>query len=184
MEALELLSGTIHTFDGEPIRVRPIESSDWQALQRFHLRLSEDSIRRRMFDYLPGLSDAQAHHFCDVDRFDRVALVAIDPTQPTELIGVVRFDRLPLERKAEYAAVINDAWQGHGIGLGLTCLLIRAAKVRGIVTLVAFVEPGNMRMLGLLRNLGLPEQISHEDGYERIEVSILPVHGEETHPPG
>jgi RimJ/RimL family protein N-acetyltransferase len=184
METTELLSGTIHTAEGAPIRVRPIESSDWQALQRFHLLLSEESIRRRMFDHLPRLSDAQAHHFCDVDGYDRFALVAINPEHPTELIGVVRFDRIPATTQAEYAAVVSDRWQGHGIGIALTWLLIRAARARQVTTLVALVEPDNRQMLTLLRNLGLPVRTTHEDGYEQINISLSAIDPERSRPPG
>lgn len=172
MESAAPTTGTIHTFDGQGIRVRPIESDDWQALQRFHSRLSEQTIEQRMFDCMPSLSDDRAHYFCDVDGFERFALVALDPVNPSEIIGVVRFDREPPGHVAEYAAVITDLWQRQGVGLALTVLLIEAALERGIDTLRAYVRSDNLPMLHLLRNLGLPETITDQGGVECVDIEI------------
>jgi acetyltransferase len=172
MESAAPIVGTIHTFDGQAIRVRPIESCDWQALQRFHSTLSEQTIEQRMFDCMPSLSDERAHYFCDVDGFERFALVALDPADPSEIIGVVRFDREPLAHMAEYAAVITDRWQGQGVGLALTVLLIEAALDRGIDILRAYVRSNNLQMLHLLRNLGLPETVTDQGGVECVDIEI------------
>jgi RimJ/RimL family protein N-acetyltransferase len=88
------------------------------------------------------------------------------------LIAVARFDREPGTDRAEYAAVVTDTWQGHGLGLALTRRLIEAARRRGIRTFSALVLPENLRMLNLLRDLGLPERIYHEDGVECVEVAL------------
>ena len=171
----DLMTQTIYTFSGRPIHVRMIQPGDWQALQRFHRTLSADTIFRRHFGFPLELSDDRAHYFTSVDGEDRVAMVAIDPDEPGELIGVVRFDRdEPGGREAEYAAVITDRWHGQGIGIGMTCLLVNAAIERGVTTIYAIVQPDNWRMITLFRNLGLPEKITFEDDVERIELSIGP----------
>lgn len=171
---MEPVSGTIRTFEGQSIRVRPIESDDWLALQRFHRTLSDETIEQRMFESMPELSNERAHDYCDVDGYDRFALVAIDPDRPDELIGVVRFDREPDVNAAEYSAVVTDRWQGQGVGLALTMLLISAARARCVDFLHAYVRPENWRMLALLRNLGLPETIVHERGEELVTIAIEP----------
>ena len=51
---------------------------------------------------------------------NRIALVALDPDQPTEIIAVVRFDRLEETSSAKYAVIVGDAWQGLGLGTKLT----------------------------------------------------------------
>lgn len=185
MQAMEPISGTIRTFEGQAIRVRPIESGDWRGLQRFHIALSDETIEQRMFESMPELSDERAHDYCDVDGYDRFALVAIDPDRPNELIGVVRFDREPEDNVAEYSAVVTDRWQGQGVGLALSVLLISAARERCIDVLHAYVRPENWRMLALLRNLGLPETIVHERGEERVSIEIEPIRDIcIKHPPG
>lgn len=179
MSPFDPVDRTIHTYGGAPILVREISSDDWRALQRFHKTLSADTVFRRHFGFQPELTDARAHYFCDVDGTDRFALVAEDPEAPGEIIGVVRFDReAPGSTEAEYAAVITDRWHGHGIGIGMTCVLIEAAMKRGITTLYAIVQPDNWKMITLFRNLGLPEKTVQEDDVERIELSLnAPVMG-------
>jgi RimJ/RimL family protein N-acetyltransferase len=167
------ITRVIYTFTGRPIQIRPIEADDWVALQRFHTTLSAETIFRRHFGLQMELSAERARYFTNVDGYNRVALVALDPDNPHEIIGVVRFDRdEPGGREAEYAAVITDGWHGQGLGIGMTCLLVNEAIDLGITTLYAIVQPDNWRMITLFRNLGLPERISYIDDVERIELAI------------
>jgi RimJ/RimL family protein N-acetyltransferase len=165
--------GRVTLLDGSAVRYRPIRPSDRVALQRFHDRLSDRSVYQRFFGPKPHLGDDQARYFTELDGIDRVALVALDPAEPGELIGVVRFDREPGTARAEYAAVVADRWQGRGLGLGLTRCLVEAARGRGIRSLYALVLPDNRRMLNLLRDLGLPERVRHEAGVELVEVRLF-----------
>jgi RimJ/RimL family protein N-acetyltransferase len=173
MEVTAAESGTIALSDGPKIPFRAIRPSDREALQRFHGRHSDSSIYLRFFSMQRTLGDAQAKHFTELDGTIRFALVALDPADPAEIIGVARFDGEPGTNRAEYAAIVADAWQGHGIGLQLTRHLIQAALRRGVTTFCAYVLPENLRMLNLLRDLGLPETVHYEDGIERIDVDLL-----------
>lgn len=165
-------SGTITLPDGTEVPYRPIAPADQIALQHFHTRLSDRSIHQRFFGPRPWLSDEMAHYFTHLDGIDRFALISLDPTAPEEITAVVRFDREPGTDRAEYAAVVADHWQGHGLGLALTHRLIAAARRRGVRSFYALVLPENRRMLNLLRDLNLPEHIHHQDGVERIDVTL------------
>ena len=173
MDTITAETGIIPLHGGIEVRFRPIAPSDFAALQRFHARLSDRSIYQRFFAPTPRLSDVQAHYFTELDGIDRFALVALDPLAPEEIAGVVRFDREPGTDRAEYAAVVADRWQGHGLGLGLTHRLIDAARRRGVRFLYALVLPDNTHMLNLLRDLHLPERIHHEHGVERVVIGPL-----------
>src|SRR3712207_7494876 len=50
--------------------------------------------------------------FTQVDGVDHVAFVALDPDNQDEIIALVRYDREPDEEQAEYAAIVEDSWQG------------------------------------------------------------------------
>lgn len=161
--------------DGTCVRVRGIDSGDAPALQRLAGRSSERSIYLRFFGPMKELSDKQARHFAEVDGKDRFALVALDPEDEAEIIGVVRYEREPgTEGSAEYAALIEDRWQGRGLGIGMTRRLIEAARDNGLKRLHALVMHENTGMLHLLRSLDLPEQQRWEDGIEHIEIQLRP----------
>jgi ribosomal protein S18 acetylase RimI-like enzyme len=167
-------SGSAELLDGTSVAYHAIAPDNASALQRFHHRLSERSIYLRFFAAKPELSDREAGYFANVDGINRVALVAVDPERPQEIIGVVSFDREGTSERAEYAAEVEDRWQGRGLGLALTRHLIEAALKRGIRTFTAIVLPENARMLHLLRGLGLPERLRYEDGTDYVEIDLSP----------
>jgi RimJ/RimL family protein N-acetyltransferase len=165
-------SGSVELSDGSHVTYRAIAPDNAAALQRFHHRLSERSIYLRFFSAKPDLSDREAGYFTNVDRINRFALVALDPERPEEIIAVVSFDREGTTERAEYAAEVEDRWQGRGLGLELTRRLIDAALKREVRVFTAVVLPENRRMLHLLRDLGLPERLRYEDGVEYVEIEL------------
>jgi len=167
-------SGSVELLDGTSVTYHAIAPDSASALQRFHHRLSERSIYLRFFAAKPELSDREAAYFTNVDRINRFALVGVDPERPEEIISVVSFDREGTTERAEYAAEVEDRWQGRGLGMALTRRLIEAALKRGVRTFTAIVLPGNTRMLHLLRGLGLPERLRYEDGNDYVEIDLSP----------
>jgi RimJ/RimL family protein N-acetyltransferase len=167
-------SGSVELLDGTSVAYHAIAPDNASALQRFHHRLSERSIYLRFFAAKPELSDREAGYFTNVDGINRFALVAVDPERPQEIIGVVSFDREGTSGRAEYAAEVEDRWQGRGLGLALTRRLIEAALKRDVRSFTGIILPENTRMLHLLRNLGLPERLRYEDGTDYVEIDLSP----------
>ena len=165
-------AGTIVLPDGTAINYRPICRADREALQRFHGRHSALSIYLRFFHAQRTLSESQASYFTDVDGVDRFALVALDPSEPSEIIAVARFDREPGAARAEYAAIVAGVYQRRGLGRQLTRCLIDSAKRQGVTMFRAFVLPENLPMIKLLRHLNFPEVVQFEDGVELIDVDL------------
>lgn len=121
----------------------------------------------RFFGPMKELSDRKAKYFAHVDGVNSFALVALDPDEHDEIVAVVRFDREEGADKAEYAALVEDPWQGRGLGLGITRQLINEARDRGIRYFYGLVMPENKRMLKLLRSLDLPEKNAS------VEIKVL-----------
>ena len=159
--------------DGACVPVRRIQAEDAAALQRLVGRSSDRSVELRFFGPLKELSEEMAERFADVDGEDRHALVALDPEDPDEIVGVVRYEWERGTDGAEYAALIEDRFQHRGLGIGLTRNLIEAARENGIRHLYALVMRENAGMLGLLRSLDLPERLRWQDGAEYVEIDIV-----------
>jgi RimJ/RimL family protein N-acetyltransferase len=166
------VSGVLALRDGVCVRVREIRAEDAPALRRLVGRSSERSIELRFFGPMKELSEEKARRFADVDGEDRFALVALDPEDEDEIVGVVRYERERGTDGAEYAALVEDRFQGRGLGIGLTQRLIEAARERGIERLHALVLRENGRMLRLLRSLEFPERKRWENGLEHIEIDL------------
>ena len=158
--------------DGERVPVRGIRAEDAPALQRLVARSSDRSVELRFFGPMKELSDEAARRFADVDEDKRFALVALDPDDEGEIVGVARYEREGGTDGAEYAALVEDRFQGKGLGVELTRRLVLAARERGVRRLHALVMRDNVRMLRLLRSLGLPERRRWEDGLEHVEVDL------------
>jgi GNAT superfamily N-acetyltransferase len=118
------------------------------------------------------LSDEQARYFASTDSVDHFGLVALDPQDPSEIIAVVRYARSPGDERAEYAAIVEDRWQGQGVGASLTPRLIEVARGNGVRFFYAFVKGENKRMLNVLRHLDLPEHERVENGEKIVEVGL------------
>jgi len=119
------------------------------------------------------LSDEQARYFASTDSVDHFGLVALDPEDPNEIIAVVRYARKPGDERAEYAALVEDSWQGRGIGTALTHRLIDEARGNEVRSFYAPVNGENRRMLNVLRHLDLPEQERVEEGEKMVEIGLL-----------
>lgn len=165
-------SGALTLRDGTCVPVRGVRAEDAAALQGLVARSSQRSIELRFFGPLKALSNEQARRFAEVDGRDRYALVALDPGDPGKIVGVVRYERETGTDAAEYAALIEDRYQGRGLGIGLTRHLIEAARENSITRLYALVMRENRGMLHLLRSLELPERKRWEDGAEHVEIEL------------
>ncbi|WP_312888341.1 bifunctional acetate--CoA ligase family protein/GNAT family N-acetyltransferase [Nonomuraea rhodomycinica] len=156
--------------DGGTAHVRPIRPADADRLRAFYSRLSDESIYFRFFGPRPRLSDKEVAWFTTVDYVDRVALIA---TIGTEMVAVIRYDRMsPTE--AEVAFLVEDAHQGRGVASVLLEHLAATARERGIERFVADVLPANMKMMGVLRQAGYTAESSFADGVVRMTLDLTP----------
>lgn len=159
--------------DGESLRLRPIRPDDTARLQALHGRLSRDSIFFRFFSPLPVLTDERAAYFTTLDYDRRLAIVAVEGEGDEEqIVGVIRYDRQG-EDAAEFALVVEDRLQHHGVGSALFRALVEAARRRGIRTLLADILAENRRMLSLLRETGLPMRTRRAGDVLKVELDLL-----------
>jgi RimJ/RimL family protein N-acetyltransferase len=137
--------------DGTRLRVRPIPPDDADRLVALHGRLSVQTIYQRFFSVLRRLPTDWARYLARVDYERRLALVVErDLRDGLELVGVARYEPTGEPDRAEVAFVIEDCWQGQGLGTALFGDLLAAAEARGIHVFTADVLADNTRMLDLI----------------------------------
>jgi len=143
--------------DGRTIWIRPIRADDLDAMLDMWSRLSEETIRMRFF--APRKMDREEmRHFTEIDYQTRFALVAESGGQ---IIGVSRFDRLEEDPStAEFAVLVEDAWQNRGVGTALLRALLEPANDLGVTSFVGDVLRENSRMLRVMRDAGLEPAFS------------------------
>ena len=119
--------------NGMQVRIRPVEPGDKPRLQRGLRRLSPETVRRRFLAAKPAFSDNELRYLTEVDGIDHLALVAVLADDPEQVVGVARCVRpAPGSDTAEYAIVVDDRFQGEGLGTALTGALAEAARHVGI----------------------------------------------------
>jgi RimJ/RimL family protein N-acetyltransferase len=161
--------------DGSRLRLRPIRPEDQDRLSAFYDGLSRQSAYQRFFAVMKRLPPDWAHFLANVDYERRLALIAEHGTpEAPELIGVARYEQTDQVDTAEIAFVIQDGWQGRGLGTLMLDALLAAAEARGIRRFRAYVLAGNMRMIDLLvRFTDVQERVT-ESGVTELLLARRP----------
>ncbi len=152
----EDLEQTVRLQNGTSVRIRPIRPEDEPRLISLYERLSFETAYQRFFAPMKSLPPAAARVFANVDYHGRLALVG-ERVEAGEsaVVGVGRYAASPSEpTAAEIALVVEDRWQGLGLGTFLLREILRAGEERGLRNFRAEVLASNRRMLGLLRRHG------------------------------
>ncbi|MBI2198438.1 MAG: GNAT family N-acetyltransferase [Candidatus Rokubacteria bacterium] len=137
--------------DGAHVWLRAIRPDDEPRLVDLYGRLSQNTAYQRFFTVMKRLPPDWAHFFANVDYRRRMAVVAEREHEGrVELIGVGRYEASDEEAAAEVAFVVQDGWQGRGLGAILLDDITRAGEARGIRRFRAYVLADNHRMLELL----------------------------------
>lgn len=158
---------------GERVRVRPIRVEDAPRLVAMHARFSQHTAYQRFFTVLRRLPPDWAKVLATVDYRRRLALVAErDTPEGPQVLGVGRWEPTDREDTAEVAFVVEDAWQGKGLGTLLLLDLLRAAEARGLRRFCAYVLADNARMLALFARFTDIERRRVETGV--VEIVFTP----------
>jgi len=137
--------------NGETLRIRPIRPDDGPRLVELYNRLSRHTAYQRFFTVMRRLPPDWVHYFANVDYRRRLALVAERETVAgVELVGVGRYEPSDDEATGEVAFVLEDGYQGQGLGAVLLDAIVRAGSERGLTRFRAYVLADNHRMLRLL----------------------------------
>lgn len=163
--------------NGSLFHWRPIHSDDAERLQAFHQRLSHQTRLFRFFGEMPVLSQEFAERLSHVDYHDRMAIVVTpDAAVEEPIVAVARYEQTA-PGEAEFALVIEDRWQGQGIGPQILRALARYARSRGYSALIGNVMYDNEHMLAMLRHLGIPATHHLREGRVEVRLDISALDG-------
>lgn len=138
--------------DGTQIKIRPIRPEDEPLMVGFHQRLSDRSVYLRYFT--PMKLDRRVTHdrlsrICFIDYAREMALVVEHceaKTHQIEIVGVGRLSRLHGVNEAEFALVVDDPWQGKGIGKMLLERLVRIGRDEKLDRITGIMLADNREM--------------------------------------
>ena len=133
---------------GDDIVIRLARPRDARDIELMHERCSERSRFHRYFAPMSTWREENLRRISGEHRGATLVAVAED----SDIVGLGNvFPVGPDETQvAEIALIVDDAWQGRGVGTLLLRHLIDAARRLGFTRLVAYVHADNPSMVRLL----------------------------------
>jgi len=152
-------SGDWETKKGEWLHLRAIRSEDEPLMVEFHKSLSSDTVYSR---YLGLISlDQRVQHerltrLCFIDYDRQIALVALHRAEGAapRIVAVGRLMKEHTRSEGEFAIVVNDEFQGHGLGSELLRRLVEIGRAEGLDRITGTVLAENRAMLHVCQKLG------------------------------
>jgi RimJ/RimL family protein N-acetyltransferase len=162
--------------DGTRVLLRAIEPADFTIEEAFVNGLSRSTLYGRLMSARRPTTD-EIHGWTQIDRQREGAVIAVVVIDGLEReVGVARY---AMEQgdydAAECAIVIDDAWQGRGLGAHLLSTLIELARRSGLKRLYGATLSENAAMVGLALRLGFQVSYHTDAGYVRdLSLALTP----------
>lgn len=158
--------------DGTEVLLRPIRPEDERMEAKLIQGLSDETSRFRFFHVTRTTTHEMLVRFCNID-YDREMAIIAEYTRRGKKrnIGVGRLIIEPGEKRAEFAVVVADEFQGKGLGTKLVDMLIGIGEEKGLESIYGIVLPDNKKMMDLCRALGFDIKYGHEEVL--VELDLL-----------
>lgn len=167
-----LLSNPMRLANGAAVKVRPLRTGDALLLQELYQRVSPTTLYYRYFrPYRPTL--AELEQICQLRADEGAGVIALVERSQLQAIGFAQYainKRQPAT--AEVGFLVEDRFQGQGVGRTLFQHLVQRAKAQGLQTFTAYVHPANDAMLHVFRRSGLPMAVQFDAGVREVQISL------------
>jgi acetyltransferase len=164
--------------DGREVTIRPIRAEDEPMMYKFHENLSDRSVYLRYLSPMV-LSERVTHERLarmTHNDYDREIALVIEGQDEGEkaIFGVARLSKFRGENdEARFTMLVNDKFQGQGLGKELLKRLLDVARTEKIKRVIAIISPENEAMQKLCRDLGFSSmQTEAESGMIKAEISL------------
>lgn len=160
----------VFTTDGAGVVLRQGTPADADAVHRLHTRCSAHSLFARYHAGVRTLPRRLLHRLLSPPR--GTTLLALCGT---EVIGLAQLLRTTTPDEAEISVLIEDGWQGRGLGTAMIQRLATIARAAGHRELVAWCLPGEQGFARSAARCGLPMSVRRESDLIRIALRVSPL---------
>ena len=164
--------------NGQEITIRPIRAEDEPIMVKFHESLSDRTVYLRYLSPMV-LSDRVTHERLarmTHNDYDREIALVVEGLENGEkaIFGVARLSKLRGQNEeARVTMLVNDRFQGQGLGKELLKRLLDVARDEKIKSVIAIISPENESMQKLCRVLGFSSmQADPETGMIKAQISL------------
>lgn len=141
---------------------RPALLDDLDQANAMHARCSLESRFARYHATRQSLTAREWSRLCD--PANGTTLITVPLYEPSRVIAITHLLRTPAPHVRELGLLIEDAWQGQGLGTVLAQYAVELARTHTLDCreITAMTGTGNQRMLAILR--GLRARVTGRDG--------------------
>lgn len=166
-----------HLSNGVAVRIRVVQLEDARHIQELVHSLSSQSRHQRFFSAMYELSPDMLVRATHAEPLQEFALLAVVQTQHGEVIaGMAQYVAAPYPDRCDFAVVVGDIWQRHGIGLRLMRDLMQIARSSGMKCIEGEILAENEPVRQLLLKLGFSLRPHPGDVHLRMASKRLIVH--------
>ncbi len=156
------------------VTIRPVTPADLELLVELHGRLSDETLFKRFLrPYRPTVDDIA--FIVNLAAGQGAALVAtVISRQRERAIGLAYYvvEDVDHPLTAEPALVVEDWYQGQGIGTHLFEALRQTAVARQIKVFNAILHPANGSMMRIFERSGLPLRQTRRFGERDVQIRL------------
>lgn len=151
--------------NGQGLSIRPAFPDDYSIVKSFLKRISPESLRMRFMASVSEVSEKVIKDLCSGNFSENGCLLAITGIEgKNKVVGLGNYIATGNGHSAEVAFLIEDEYQGKGIGTLLLERLAGIAAANGFIDLEAEVLPDNQQMISLFKSSGLEKhRVWHSD---------------------
>jgi acyl-CoA hydrolase/GNAT superfamily N-acetyltransferase len=158
---------------GVQVRFRAMKPSDEEAMRKFFYRSTREMIYYRFFYSIKTMSHDKMQEYVNVDYTKEISIVGLVGKKGNEkMIAEARLVRDERSYCGEVAFLIDEDYQGIGIGSYLMEFLTSQAREQGLQGLTAEVLPDNQSMIKVFEKTNLPLEASLENGVYHMKISF------------
>ncbi|WP_447003559.1 GNAT family N-acetyltransferase [Saccharothrix isguenensis] len=159
-------STALLTDDGMAVVLRPGRAGDEEALAGLHSRCSMGTLFNRYHSGVRTVPRRLLHRLLSPPRGTTVVAQCAD-----RVVAMGQLIPMSDPHGAEVSLLVEDGWQGRGVGTGLLGALAGAARADGRRELVGWCLPAETGLLRTAARAGLPTSVRREDGLLRVSIT-------------
>lgn len=152
------------------LQIRAVQRADEQRLERMFFRLSPRTLYQRFLLPIP-VAAHQTFRVTQLTRIERSTSYAAVACEGEEIRGIARYDPEPAPATVELSILIEDAWQGRGLGKALASQMIVEALRHGITQFTVNIQAENIPALRLVKALFPQAQLVWNGGTWQAHLS-------------
>lgn len=161
--------------NGTSVIIRPVQPQDAERIYDMYTRSSSRSIYMRYMRHTQPTLD-EIRKIVNLDPARGSVLVAVTDSAQEQVVGYGFYVIDPGFKPyvAEPAIMIEDAYQGLGLGSELNWLLVEKSREQNVYAFEAYVASANDAIFRLVRKSGLPYVQSIDNGEHVLFVVVEP----------